>query len=237
MTEIFCPCCEGVLEITHRDHYQDLSEHVSEPNRKPSLKDGYQCINTECIANKADVSWIKDGDCYFGKRPDSISYSELSNALKERTGHCFAINSWNYHYQLGKDAIKKKTIKINLYWLVFNIYPTEKGGNYPLETQYQPHPWKRKVEIWKHEGEHSYTNVIPFWRMTSFQLKNFKRAYKRWKETGNNDSYSLEECYKISQRIHYRSKDNRFYARVTSFILKTFHPFKVAEIERNYISK
>ena len=60
--KIKCPCCDSVLVVTHQERYQDLSEHVSNPNRQPSMKDGYQCPNTDCIANICDVAWIEDGD-------------------------------------------------------------------------------------------------------------------------------------------------------------------------------
>jgi hypothetical protein len=233
MSKIFCPCCETELKVTHRDRYQDLNEHVSNPNGEPSMKDGYQCTNEDCIANQCNVSWIEDGDCYLGKRPEEISYSILSFALKAKTGHSFAINSWNYHYQLGMDAIKKRTVRINLYWYKINFIPKEKGWDYPIEKRHHPNMWKWGIEIWKKTSEHGYTNVIPFWRMMRFSIGQFKMNYRNWKENGSDrsgkDAFDL--LIGISSWGHI---DTRFYSRMSRLWIKLFHPGKVKELIQEY---
>jgi hypothetical protein len=233
MSKIFCPCCETELKVTHRDRYQDLNEHVSNPNGEPSMKDGYQCTNEDCIANQCNVSWIEDGDCYLGKRPEEISYSILSFALKAKTGHSFAINSWNYHYQLGKDAIGKKTIKMDLYWYKINFIPKEKGWDYPIEERHHPNMWKWSIEIWKKTSEHGYTNVIPFWRMMRFSIGQFKMNYRNWKANGSDrsgkDAFDL--VIGISSWGHI---DTRFYSRMSRLWIKLFHPGKVKELIQEY---
>lgn len=233
-TELKCTCCGTNLLVTHQEHYQDLCEHVSQPNKQPSIKDGYQCPNTECIANKCDVAWIKDGEYFIGKLPKGITYSDLSNELKANHGNAFAVNSWNWHYQLGKDAIKKKSFSINLYWYKFHFEPKDKGHKYPTEKQYQPNIWKWKVEIWKRGTEPGcYTNVIPFWRMSKYCIDKFNREYKLWKENGN--KHSLKECFNEVMRLtSWGTVDTRFYAKFTKFWLQTFKPSKVKEIINNY---
>ena len=227
--EMYCPCCKGKLEITHQDHYQDLGEHVSNPNGVPSKKDGYQCSNKECVANQCDVSWIEDGDCFYGERPPHITYTDLRKALELNTGNSFAINSWNYYYQLGKDAVKKRTIRINFNWYKFNIVPKELGYNYPIELEYQPSWWKWKLEIWKKSGEYSYTNVIPFWRMVKYSVGEFKRHYRNWKEAGS--ARTFDRTHQIVMGLDVCDRpDTRFYVKVTKIWLRIFHPFKVKEI-------
>ncbi len=227
-----CPCCDTVLVATHQDHYQDLSEHVCNPNGKPSLKTGYQCTNINCIAYVCDVSWIEDGDCFFGKRPEKISYRELSDALKAKHGTSFAVNSWNYHYELGKQAIKRKTWKINLHLYKFVFSPKEKGWNYELEERHQPNMWKWKVEIWKKTDDHYYTNVIPFWRMTAFNMRQFRNAYKNWKENGAKSSLKFAYCTAHSLEEWRMSKDTRFYSKLSSFLIQVFQPNKVKELNK-----
>jgi len=227
---IKCPCCLNVLEVTHQDRYQDLSEHVSNPNGLPSLKDGYQCPDTECIANKCDVVWIEDGDYFLGKRPDNITRSELINALEKRYGIADAVDSWNFHYNLGKEAIKKKTRKLNLYWYKFVFSPKEKGWNYEVEERHQPNLWKWRVEIWKRTCDYTYTNVIPFWRMTAFCLRQFKNAYQNWKETESKTSLKAAYCTAHSLEEWGMSPDKRFFSRLAGLIIQVFYPNRVKEL-------
>lgn len=230
-TELYCPSCGSKLSITHKDHYQDLSEHVSNPNGIPSLKDGYQCPNEECVTNKCDVSWIEDGDCFFGERPDGITYTDLVKSLEQSTGHSFAINSWNHHYQLGKDKIKERTITIKLLKYKINLIPKELGHKFPIEKEYQPSWWKWKLEFWKSSGEYSYVHIIPFWRMVKFSVKEFKKEYKNCIINGNQ-----RQLKKLKQRVMgldiCDQVDNRFYVRFTKLWLQIFHPFKVREINK-----
>ena len=226
---IKCPCCDSVLIVTHRERYQDLMEHVSDPNGTPSMKDGYQCPNKECIANMCGVTWIEDGDYYTGKRPEGISYSELNRRLEEKYGTACAVDSWNFHYELGKKAIKKKTWKINLYWYKFVFPPREKGWDYPIEKRHQPNMWKWKIEIWKKSSDYGHTNVIPFWIMMRYVIRGFKNNYKNWKETGSERSRkdAINEATGISS---WGSIDTRFYARMSKIWIQMFYPKKVKEL-------
>jgi hypothetical protein len=231
-----CPVCDSKLEITHKDHYQDIQDHVSQPNKLPSLKDGYQCLTLSCIAHQCDVRWIADGECFYGDRPENISYSELSSKLKAKHGTSMAVNSWNWHYQLGLDAIKAKSFKIDLGKYVFKFEPKQKGGDkYDIDKQYQPNLWCWKTEIWKKE-ENSYINVIPFWRMAKFSINKFKDEYKQWKLDGN--SKSLEACYQEATCLTcWNTTDDRFYAKFTKIWLTIFHPQKVKEVMNVFNNK
>lgn len=234
--ELKCPCCNTTLVVTHQDHYQDLIEHVSNPNGQPSLKDGYQCKNEECIAHLCNVAWIEDGECFWVKIPESISYQDLSNALKANHGNSYAVNSWNWHRQMGLDAIKKKSFIINLHWYKFKFEPKEKGWDYPIEVRHYPNLWKWKVEIWKREEYGSYVSKSPFWRMAKYCIDKFNREYKLWKENGN--SSSLKECY--NEAVGYTSwgtVDDRFYAKFVKVWLQVFKPNKVKEVIKAYNTK
>ena len=96
--------------------------------------------------------------------------------------------------KMGKDVINAKTFKINLYFYKFVFSPREKGWDYPEEVRHMPNMWKWKVEIWKKSSNYGYTNVIPFWRMTRFCIRQFKNAYMNWKETGNTASLQSAFC-------------------------------------------
>ena len=107
MKDLKCPFCKGDLKITHQERYQDLIEHVSQPNAQPSLKDGYECLNVACLAF-GTFNWIEDGD-YFSTRPEGFTYREWLSLKKAVSGseNYHAIGSWNYYYQMGKDVINK----------------------------------------------------------------------------------------------------------------------------------
>ena len=234
---ILCPCCDSKLVITHRDRYQDTSEHVSQPNREPSLKDGYQCPNTDCIANQCNVSWIEDGECYTGKRPDGIKYSELNRALEEKHGTSYAVNSWNWHYQLGKDAIKRrsKIIKIGKYRI--DIEPKDKGYDYPLEKQYQPRRFGWKFQYWKETKDGCYTSITPIYRMVKYYIQQFNMHYRNILQHPDRNRSSIKEALDIINCIHYNHKDERSFAKISSFIVRTVYFNKVKfikEISKSY---
>ena len=234
MIDLKCPFCKGNLTITHQDHYQDLSEHVSQPNERPSLKDGFECLNTACLAY-GNFDWIEDGD-YYSKRPEGFTYQEWESLKEDICGsnNYYAIGSWNYFYKIGKDAIDARTFKINLYYYKFVFSPMEKGYKYSKEMQYMPNTWKWKIEVLKRTSKYGYTNVIPFWRMTSYCLSEFKRAYKNWKKDGNKTSLKSAYCTANSLNEWSMSPDDRFYSKLTSLLIKLFQPSRAREINIAY---
>jgi len=228
---LLCPCCNTKLVYTHSDRYQDLGEHVSQPNREPSIKPAFQCPNVDCIAHQSEVAWIEDGECYTGKRPEGISYSLLNNSLEARFGNPFAVNSWNWHYQLGKDAIKRRTkdYRFGKYRVV--VSPKEKGYKYPTEVQYQPRKIGWKFEWWKKgTDEGCWINLIPTHRMVLYYLREFNVAYKNLMNTDKPKVRDLKECLKYIDCIFYNSKDDRSFAKISAFLIKTIYPYKVYKV-------
>jgi hypothetical protein len=233
--QLYCPFCKGELKVTHQDHYEDLSEHVSDPNGTPSLKDGYECLNEECIA-LGTFAWIADGD-YYSSRPEGVSYREWASFCELKAGRktFHAIGSWNYYYQKGLDSIKAKTFKIDLYFYKFVFMPKEKGWDYEIKERHMPNMWKWKVEIWKKSSEYGYyTNVIPFWRMTKFCIRQYKQGYRAWKENGHKQSLLTAYCNAHSLEEWKLNPDKRFYSRLASWIIQTFHPNQVKEINHAF---
>jgi len=159
--DLFCPCCEEQLTVTHRDRYQDISEHVSNPNGYVSSKDGYQCLNIWCVAHAMGAIWIENGDMYVSP-PDGIKSAIASKIVKQcsKIGTEHPKGSWMHNYELGKKLIKAKTKTFNINKCRIVISPKEKGYNFSEEEQYKPHRWKRKIELWKREDEHAYSLVF-----------------------------------------------------------------------------
>lgn len=231
---IKCTCCDSILVVTHQERYQDLAEHVSNPNGMPSLKDGYQCPNEKCIAHNCDVTWIADGDCYFSAN-SGFTFQELKQELEANHGTSYAVDSWNYHYELGKQAIKRLTWSINLYWFKFVFEPREKGWNYGIEKRHMPNIWNWKMEIWKRD-EHGWTHLIPTLRMVRFCVKQFNFNYERWKETGMDRP--LEEAYRcVPLSLPGKTKDNRLFVRLASKWIQMRHPMKTQEVWNAYIEQ
>jgi hypothetical protein len=234
MSDLKCPFCKSDLEVTHKEHYQDLSEHVSDPNGVPSLKDGYDCLNQECLAF-GTFSWIEDGE-YYTKKPEGLGYKDWNTIQKIAcpSENYHAIGSWNHYYQTGKDAIKAKTFKIDLYYYKFVFSPKEKGWKYPEEFRNMPNMWRWRVEIWRKSSDYGYTNVIPFWRMTAYCLKQFKRDYNNFKENGDTRSLKSAYCTAHSLEEWNVKPDSRFYSKLTSVLIRTFQPIKVKNINKSY---
>jgi hypothetical protein len=227
---ILCPCCDTRLVYTHSDRYQDLSEHVSQPNREPSMKAAYQCPNDDCIAKACDVSWIEDGEFYTGKRPEGITYTELINALEEKHGVAFAVNSWYYHYEIGKKAIKNRRKEIKFWKYRVVIEPKEYGHSYPVEKQYQPRRFGWEFEWWKKgSGEGCWIHLIPIHRMISFSIRAFNMNYRSVKYNSKNHN-DIKSAYDLAFSYQFGIKDNRLYRRITAIIIQLTMPSRVSEI-------
>lgn len=225
---LLCTCCNSELVVTHQDRYQDLCEHVSQPNREPSMKNGYQCPNTECIANQGNVTWIEDGEYYIGKRPANITYTQLTEALKEKHGTSFAVNSWNYHYELGKNAIKARTkeYRIGKYRVI--VSPKENGHSHPLEKQYQPKKIGWKFEWWKQGSEPGcWQHLVPIHRMVRHYLRSFESSYKSSVYNPSANRSQIKEALEYATGNRWGTKDDRSFAQISSFIIQTFKPNKV----------
>jgi hypothetical protein len=227
---LLCPCCNTKLVYTHSDRYQDISEHVSQPNREPSIKAAFQCPKDDCIAHQSEVVWIEDGDCYTGKRPEGISYSLLNNSLEARFGNSFAVNSWNWHYQLGKEAIKRRSKKIKIGKYRIDIEPKEKGYDYPVEVQYQPRRFGWKFQYWKETEDGCYTSLTPIHRMVRYYLRSFNSAYKSACYNPVENRSSIKDALEYATGYRWGTKDNRSFARISSFIIQAFYPNKVKSL-------
>lgn len=239
--EIYCPVCKSKLEITHRDRYQDLSEHVSNPNGKPSMKDGYQCLNVDwCEASNLNFTWIQDGDCYT-KPPEDVSWADANRRLKSASvsGMEFALNSWNHYYHLGKKKIeeRKKSFRLGKYKI--DIEPKEKGHKYPTHKQYMPSTFRWKYQLWKEtegKGEGYYTSITPNHRMVLYCIRSFKSSYRSAMYNPERNKNSIKECMYRIECISCGSKDDRLFAKIASFLIRTLYPRKCRAI-RNLSEK
>ena len=228
---LLCPCCDSKLIVTHQDRYQDLAEHVSNPNRPASMKDGYQCPNDKCIAHKCNVAWIEDGEYYTGNRPEGISYTELNKALEEKHGNGFAVNSWNWHYQLGKDAIKARTREYRFLNYRVVVSPKEKGHKYTLPHQYQPKRFGWKFEWWKKGSEEGcWTHLTPIHRMVSYYIRSFNSAYKSSVYNPSANRSQIKDALEYAFGYRWGSKDDRLFAKISSAIILFFMHSKVKTI-------
>jgi hypothetical protein len=238
-TKIYCPSCLSELYVTHRDRVQDLSEHVSDPNGKPSMKDIYECTNFErCLESIYGSFWIEDGD-YFVSRPSyrTQEYSELEQKvrLNRKMGTAHAINSWNYYYDLGKKKTKEMTKNIFLGKYRFEIKPKEYGYKYPEHLWHMPNKWRWEVSIYIAseitEWGRSESIFLTWPRQIKFQLNRFNEYYNG---AINGYRYSLNECLTIIKRKQYRRDVVADF--VTYLIISVFHykkKRKILEISKN----
>src|SRR3989304_3466415 len=57
-----CPKCKGQLVLSGMSKYQNLIEHVSDPNGEPSVKEEYRC-KSKCYPQRIFWDWF--GDVYI----------------------------------------------------------------------------------------------------------------------------------------------------------------------------
>jgi hypothetical protein len=230
--KLLCPVCRTELHVTHRGRYQDLSEHASNPNSEPSLKDGYQCTNFDwCEAANLKFTWINDGEYYFNSNVN-VSWSEAHEILKSRSlsGMGYALNSWYHYYEKGKSEIakRKRTIKVLGYKISFE--PQMLGYSYPIEKQYMPSRFKWRYEIWKRDEEReTYTSVTLLHVMVRYYLRSFKMSYRNLMKDPTNKRIMVE-CLEYIMGERWGRRDDRSFARVSSVLINLFHYRKCRKV-------
>ena len=231
--KIYCPVCGSELKVTHRDNYEDIQDHVSWDDSTPCLKDGYQCINNECLAHEYGLTWLIDGELYVRRDffPPDVTYSMVNNRIKElcENGNTHAKNSWNYYYEKGNKAVNKRTLHINIFKLKIDVIPKTYGYKYPNHKRDMPRLIGWKFEYWKKCDENTYSNIIPINRMVKYNIDTFNSAYLRLNRSNFplnmksdiNDAANIIKCFD-----YFGKKDNRKYAKISSWIVNTFYKQK-----------
>jgi hypothetical protein len=68
---MFCPHCKTRLHYMGTRRYQTLAEHVSDPNKEPSFKPYFVCVNPTCTKNMdKGIFWGLEGGRYGGDCKD-----------------------------------------------------------------------------------------------------------------------------------------------------------------------
>jgi hypothetical protein len=206
--------------VTHRERYQDTSEHVSSPNREPSMKDGYQCMNEYCIANNLRCTWINDGEIFI-HQPNGIKWTVAHNVIKKCSvsGQYYALDSWMHYYESGKEAIRRRKIRLNIFNRRIEIEPKEKGYKYSEDQRYNPSLWRYKFTFWKKTEDHSYTLIVPDVQMIKFSIRQFKNYYSRVIE--GDEGYSLEKCFEYL--FGKENQKEKRYEKISRWIFSIFY--------------
>lgn len=172
---IKCPCCFSDLEITHQDRYETLMEHVE--GHEPSMKDGYQCTNSQCKAYEMNGVWIEDGDFWIKEPPVGMDYMKAEEEIEKYsfTGRTLAVNSWADGYQRYTEDKKKKELTLNLYWFIFLWTPIYQRIDETNEWK-NTSRWKRT--IMRKSGER-YIHFMTFWDIFFFEMNVYKMNYPK----------------------------------------------------------
>lgn len=222
-----CPVCQSILVITHHDHYQDLGEHVSNPNATPSIKAGYQCTGS-CICSTKNLStvWIEDGSMFIKNAKISYYYDSEIVEKFSITGRTSAIGSWEDEYDEIRNLEKASELYWNFHW--FKIKFTSKFYRNDITKKIYSNFFP-KIEYLKKEG-HLYVYIIPIFRMIKFVISEFLRKNKRIKEAikenpvlKNYTINEIQECFRSIQGMDpFGRKGDRLYAKISSMIIRTF---------------
>ncbi|NBO22480.1 hypothetical protein EBU94_03945 [bacterium] len=188
MDTLKCPICENNLEVKGKGRHLSWIESFDlNENRVISEKSEYQCSNGECSSNKFGIFWIENGEWFRYKTNDQeVNMLEYRKFLCEKTGHPFAIGSWNHYYHVGIDLknSKKKTIKFLNYKV--DIIPADRSYNLQENKRFLPHPYLKKFRFWKkieNTDESYYVSMTFFLPMFLFCIRNFKSEAKSYLQT------------------------------------------------------
>ena len=220
--EIYCPVCGRALKITHYDRYEDLSDHVSDPNGIPYLKSGYQCDGQDCYASAINCTWIESGELFIDP-PVGVTHSKAIEHIEKlsSSGMEYAIGSFSDNYERGKKKTKELSFQINLYWIKISFEPIQKGGD--DFDQYHPNPFKWRLTYWKKDKAGYYVSMIPITRMINYQINTFKRNYDLALSRKNKRTH-IEKCLDAMDGIVFSHKDDRLFMKVSSWIIRKFYP-------------
>lgn len=233
---IFCPVCQTELVVTHQERYQSLAEHVSDPNREPSMKNGYQCPDSSCASHIVGATWTNDGEL-FTDTPDHLDYHEAQKFFKQACldNIVTAIGSWQRGYDLTEKKRKKYTFSINLYWIILKIEPSysqifdeddtiKESLGYAMKEKYKWKFYKINFTWFKRDKSNGYfTSFSPIWQIIKFKNDSFKRNYHKALQK---DASSLTKVMKIYNDNAYYSntqKEDRYWYLVANKILRFWY--------------
>lgn len=222
-----CPCCEKELIVTHRDRYQDHSEHVASPNSTPSMKDGYQCLDQYCIANNLGATWIEDGEIYMDT-PDGIKITVAHRVIEKMSvsGMYWALDSWNHSYQgmIRDQKAKTFSVKFNKHKFTFVPNFTTDWDKNPTEYTIKPFSWK--IEWWKKDDHDTgcYSYVTPVFRTIRWRIGDFKRSVEKM----HSEQSALDLMYYIQGKEKFGgiTKTSKF----IGWWIRVFHKNKVIKV-------
>jgi hypothetical protein len=214
-----------------------VSDHVSNPNGTPSMKDGYQCLNFDwCFASIYKCTWLEDGDFFCGTPPEGMNYGDIRDILDKHwkfETNTIAVNSWNFFYRLGQIEIKKRIRTFNLGKYTFRFVPKEKGYKYPTNEQYMPRRFSYKMDILKETSDGCNTLILSDYSMVKHSLSDFRSNYlDAFNSKTKYPDWSIDKCMeyiRCSTLSGY--KDRRRYKLISMFLIKILYPVKVRRIK------
>lgn len=102
-----CPVCTSDLIVTGRERLQTLEEHVFSPDDVPSLKNKYECSDTNCWTRINGIFWNEAGEKYSKSFiPDKSVYIGGNDAPFGSIGRKLNVEIYkhdeNIKFKLGK---------------------------------------------------------------------------------------------------------------------------------------
>jgi hypothetical protein len=228
-----CPCCLSDLVVTHQDRYETLLEHVED--REPSLKDGYQCLNSSCAAHEYNGVWIEEGDLWIKEPPAGMNYREAEIQIEKHSfsGRTTAVNSFADGYERFREEQKNNTLTLNLRWFILEFIPR-------FERSENSYEWKRtgqwKRTIMRSVGSGRYVHFMTFWDIYYYQLDNYRRYYAGVLE-GDGEA-SADILRMIENQDMWGKKEKRFWWSLAHyFICWVWNRGKTKKILKQYNEK
>jgi hypothetical protein len=198
-----CPVCKSEIIEGPRKRYQDLCEHVSDPNGEPSEKNTLICGNSYCKTHEYEIFWDSDGDIYT----NSYHGSSTLNFIDDNNSP-FGSRTRRANVEIYKKGLKDKTLLHPGLCLWFLRPYIE--FNYTADNQGKVLKVKRSLKFLKKmDKTGSYCLAFyPVWRTWRFLNRQFKTKLR-------NKNLELAFTKSINRDWPYRTFE--FYTKVFYF--------------------
>ncbi len=210
-----CPICGNELVQGDEKQYENLSDHVSDPNNdygRP-LRPTYTCVEEDCPLDDNLLWWDEMGDLYI---ENYDLYHNVQDRLKEL---CIdkvieAHNSFAKKLRM-QDRYNEKTNELfkigNYRWAIKRKHECNEAGTI-TKYRFYIQTFKKDTVGWCY-----YTG---FWRMLTFCIGDFNRHVKEYRERPNEwIAKKVKDEFKPLEK--WQMKDN--YRKVFKWYVSTFY--------------
>jgi len=201
--KMFCPVCKGQIEVIGKKRLETLTEHVSDPNGTPYMKNVWKCSNKYCVTHRVGICWSNDGELYqIGNYFDTkgIKFIDNNNAP-----------FGSFSRQMNIETSKKD----ENFYIFKNLF----GWKLKLKWKYKSNKngdilSKKPSFVWITPDNTVYIGNI---RMFNFILREYKRVKKYTEDVQELKKYffsSDKRKWRVASIYFLRIFQYRYYKKI-----------------------